>query len=206
MLLRAWAKLVQSAFTLLYTLFAPRYDLVAWLVSRGDWQDWGRTSLVYLRAGRVLELGSGPGHLLAPLGARATLAVGLEHSPAMIRLASSRRGAGVLVQGDARHMPFRADAFTTVVSTFPTPYIVASSTLDEVERVLGPSGRLVIVDGADLTDRDPYTWLVNLAFALTSRPLAESPLPGRLAERGFALSHHEHTTRHGRVSVLVAEK
>ncbi|MCW5853007.1 MAG: methyltransferase domain-containing protein [Anaerolineae bacterium] len=202
-----WSRLVQTAFHLLYTAFAPAYDRVAWAVSRGDWPAWGRTSLAHLRPeGRVLELGSGPGYLLPHLAAAAPLAVGLDRSAAMLRLARDRQGTGWLVLGTADALPFAQGAFGTVVSTFPAPYIAHSLTLQEVYRVLDTAGRLVIVDGAELTGRNLYTAAVNLAFALTSRPVEASPLPGRLQALGFTLTYHHHTTQHGRVSVMVAHK
>ena len=202
-----WTRLVQAAFHLLYTAFAPLYDLVARAVSRGDWQAWGRTALLHLRPqGRALELGSGPGHLLAHLAERAPLAVGLDRSPAMLRQARRRRGRASTVLGTADALPFADGAFGTVVSCFPAPYIARPATLDEIGRVLDRAGRLVIVDAAELTQRDLYTASVNLAFTLTSRPVEASPLPARLRERGFHLTRHAHTTRHGRVSVLVADK
>lgn len=201
-----WANWVQWAFSLLYTLFAPLYDWVAWGVSAGDWRAWGRTALLHVQPGRALELGCGPGHLLPHLASSAPLAVGLDRSPAMIRLASRRKGDAYLALGTALALPFAPGAFSTIVSVFPAPYIANPATLDEAQRVLTPNGRLVIIDGAELTGRDPYTWLVNFAFALTSRPVAESPLPGRLRQRHFALTQHIHTTTRGRVLVLVAEK
>ena len=202
-----WSRLVQTAFHLLYTAFAPAYDRVAWVVSRGDWPAWGRTALSHLHPGaRVLELGSGPGYLLPHLAAQSPLAVGLDRSPAMIRLAQGRKGRGWLVLGTAHALPFADAAFGTVASTFPAPYIAHPLTLQEVHRVLDSAGRLVIVDSAELTGRDLYTAAVNLAFALTSRPVEASPLPGRLQAIGFTLTYHQHTTRHGRVSVLVAGK
>ncbi len=206
MLKRVWRRLVQALFHLLYTLFAPWYDLVAWAVSKGDWRAWGRTALEHTLPGRSLELGVGPGHLLPHLARQTGCAVGVERSPAMLRLAARRCGTAALVGGTALALPFGDGVFGTVVSTFPAPYIVAPATLDEVRRVLRPAGRLVVVDAAELTDRDPYTALINLAYALTSRPLAASPLPARLTARGFALTRHSHATRHGRVSVLVADK
>ena len=202
-----WTRLVQAAFHLLYTALAPLYDVVAWAVSRGDWQAWGRTALAHLRPeGRTLELGCGPGHLLPHLATQAPLAVGLDRSPAMLRLAQRRRGAAWTVLGTADALPFADGVFGTLVSAFPAPYIARPATLDEARRVLDATGRLVIVDAAELTDRDLYTAGVNLAFALTSRPVETSPLPARLQARGFRLGYHQHTTAHGRVSVLVADK
>ena len=206
MLRTAWAGFVQAGFRCLYTRFAWTYDAVAALVSRGEWPLWGRAALAHLGAGPVLELGSGPGHLLAPLAEHAPPAIGLDRSPDMARLAWPRRGRASLALGEGQALPFRAGAFAAVVSVFPAPYIVESATVAEVDRVLSPGGRFVVVDHAVLVGRDPYTVIVNLAYALTSRPLEASKLPRQLAARGFSVQHVAHALRHARVTVLVAEK
>ena len=54
--------LLRPVYYLLYHHFAWTYDLVADIVSLGQWKDWVRTALPYLD-GCVLELGYGPGHL-----------------------------------------------------------------------------------------------------------------------------------------------
>ena len=206
MLRRAWAGLVQVGFRLLYTRFAWAYDAIAWLVSRGEWPLWGRAAIPHLGVGRVLELGSGPGYLLSALADQARLAVGLDLSPDMLRMAQRRRGDAALVLGRSQALPFYDDAFATVVSVFPAPYIVAPDTVDEVGRVLASDGRLVVIDHAVLRNRDLYTMIVNLAYALTSRPLADSLLPALLAARGFRVRHMVHEMAHARVTALVAEK
>lgn len=206
MLHRAWVSLVQRGFHSLYTVFAPGYDLVAWVVSKGDWQGWGQASLAHLESGPILELGSGPGHLLPHLAATHSLAVGVELSPAMLRLARGRQGGEALVRARAQALPFGDAAFHSVVSVFPAPYIVHPATLAEIERVLDDGGRLIVVDDASLDGADPWTWLVNLAYHLTARPLAESLLPQRAAAHRLRLTRHRHVSPHGSVAVLVGEK
>lgn len=206
MLHRAWGSLVQRGFHALYTVFAPGYDLVAWAVSKGDWQAWGRASLAHLESGPVLELGGGPGHLLPHLAAAHPLAVGVELSPAMLRLARARQGGGSLVRARAQSLPFGDAVFHSVVSVFPAPYIVHPATLAEIERVLADSGRLIIVDDASLDGADPWAWVVNLAYRLTARPLSDSPLSRRAAAHRLRLTRHRHVSPHGSVAVLVGEK
>ncbi len=206
MLRSIWAGLVQAGFRLLYTRFAWTYDAVAWLVSRGEWPLWGRVALAHLGDGPALELGSGPGYLLSPLAERAPVAVGLDLSPEMLGMARGRRGNARLTLGRSQALPFHNATFASVVSTFPAPYIVAPDTIAEIERVLAPGGRLIVVDHAVLLGRDPYTALLNLAYALTSRPLEDSPLPALLAERGFRVERVPHEMRHARVTALVAQK
>src|SRR3989337_1455537 len=54
----------------LYTTLAPAYDLIAWTVSMGQWNQWVGTALEPLPAGPLLELGHGTGHLLRDLAVR----------------------------------------------------------------------------------------------------------------------------------------
>src|SRR5207248_10597056 len=55
-----------------------------------------------------------------------------------------------VIQGSAQHLPFSNDSFDTIVSTFPSEYIYYPDTIAEVERVLRPGGRLIVVEGANL--------------------------------------------------------
>ena len=169
-----WWRLVRFGFSLLYHQLAWTYDAVAWLVSFGKWRAWGRTALPHLIGERVLELGHGPGHLLATLVSQGFKPMGLDLSPHMSRLARKRlRRLGLaglpLVRAPAQELPFAANAFDSVVATFPTPFIVQPDTLAEIARVLRPAGRLVIVAGARLTGRDPLSRFVEWLYRLTGQ-------------------------------------
>lgn len=174
------------AFKRLYHEFAWTYDTVAWLVSAGYWRQWALTALPFCH-GRVLELGFGPGHLQSALTHHQISAVGLDYSPQMVRQAARRlRRAALparLVRGTALALPFPPAHFDTVVATFPAEYIVAPATAAEIRRVLTPTGRLVIVDAAQLHHANLYTFLIDLAFRLTLQapvrptPAAPNPLP-----------------------------
>ena len=64
-----------------------------------------------------------------------------------------RRNVGAnsrVLQGSAQYIPFPDAAFDTVVSTFPSEYIYDPDTISEVERVLRPGGRLIVIEGANL--------------------------------------------------------
>src|SRR3989440_9036670 len=80
----------------------------------------------------------------------------VEPSPAMAEAARDtlqRRKVGQrnwVLQGSAQHMPFANASFDTVVSTFPSEYIYDLDTIAEVERVLRPGGRLIVIEGANL--------------------------------------------------------
>jgi ubiquinone/menaquinone biosynthesis C-methylase UbiE len=168
-----WNNLIRFGFRLLYHEMAWSYDAVAWLVSFGQWKNWGQTALPYLKGERVLELGQGPGHLMLTLQEQGFHPVGMDLSKQMTRLAQNRlRRAGKtphLVRGRAPVLPFPKATFDSIVATFPTVYIFEHTTLQEVKRVLRTNGRLVIVLGAQLRGRDPLSRFIEWLYAITGQ-------------------------------------
>ncbi len=141
----------------LYTRFAFTYDLVAWLVSTGQWTRWQVVGVEKLPAGRILEIGHGPGHVLRLLLKGGRTVLGVDASPQMGRIASRRLSrAGLprpLVRARAQHLPFSRASFDGIISTFPSAYIVDPETLAEAGRALRPGGLFVVVPGAYIVGR-----------------------------------------------------
>ncbi len=130
-----------------YTLLAPLYDLV---VARAS-EPMRRQSLLSLHGfrGRVLLPGIGSGLDIPHLPAGPHY-VGLDLTPAMLARAR-RRAVGrndiTLHQGDAMALPYPAGSFDRVVlhlilAVVPQP----ERLLQEVERVVKPGGRIIILD------------------------------------------------------------
>lgn len=208
------AGVVARAFHALYHEAAWSYDAVAWGVSFGQWRAWGAAALPYLTGPRVLELGHGPGHLLAELAGRGGDIVGLDLSPQMGRLARRRTPAARLVRARAQAAPFAAGSFDAVLATFPTAYITAPETIAAVYRLLRPGGRLVIVPEARLGGRRPLRTLVEWLYAITGQGGAADQNPtthlafwtAALAGPGFHVSLHEVMVGQSVVTVVVAER
>ena len=164
---------IKFGFHLLYHELAFTYDAVAWLVSLGQWQAWGRTVLDRVRGPRVLEIGHGPGHLLIALARSGRRPIGIDLSPQMIRIAQQNiRRAGVAapqVQCRAQALPFRSGEFDSVVATFPSDYIADLATLREVQRVTNGRGRMIVVFGAQLIGREPSKRLIEWLYRLTGQ-------------------------------------
>ncbi len=189
----------------LYHEFAWAYDLVAWLVSLGQWATWRRLALDELPGdkGRVLELGFGTGALLAEIAQSGRSVVGLDASWPMQRIATRRLASlgpsAPRVQGIGQQLPFSDGAFSALVSTFPAAYILAPETLAECRRVLQPEGCLIIV-GLWTTPVSPaLRGLLPFFFGSPSPSLVLS-MRKTLADAGFAEVRVENRTT-GWVSV-----
>lgn len=117
--------------------------------------------------GALLDVGTGSGHMLALLAAKATRAVGLDISSDALRVARTRvHGAGLshceLQRGDMYDLPFAAPLFDTVVvervlAQAERPLVA----LAEISRTLKHGGRAVIIEDFD-----------SLATASSANPIA----------------------------------
>lgn len=140
------------------TLYKNRYlyRFASTVPFAGQWRVWQQLVLPRIVGHDVLELGCGLGDLLADMLAAGYKCYAVEQSPQMVvaaRATLKRFALGTratVIQGSAQHVPFSDGSFDTIVSTFPSEYIYDSDTIAEVERVLRPGGRLIVIEGANL--------------------------------------------------------
>jgi ubiquinone/menaquinone biosynthesis C-methylase UbiE len=128
---------------------APGYDRQIAFFEK-IWFAGGREWLGERARGRVLEVAIGTGRNLMHYPADVTI-TGIELSPAMLAIAR-QRAAGLgrdadLREGDAERLQFEDASFDTVVCalslcTIPSPV----AAVGEMRRVLGPGGRLLLLD------------------------------------------------------------
>jgi ubiquinone/menaquinone biosynthesis C-methylase UbiE len=120
-----------------------------------------------IEGNRILEIGHGPGHLQRLLLDRGLFTVGIDESTQMGRLAKRRSGGTArLTRGLAQHLPFPAESFDSVISTFPAEYISDPRTLAEVKRCLINGGRFIVL---------PVAWPKNPFLDWLFRVTGESP-------------------------------
>ena len=119
---------------------------------------------------KVLELGVGTGNLQLYLLGRGYDAWGTDFSPQMLRQASRkarRHGARFnMCRAKAQALPFPNCCANSVVSTFPSDYIIDPLTLWEIYRVLRPGGRFVVAPGGWLRPGGKRSNLLELVSRL----------------------------------------
>ena len=186
-------QIVRLLFELLY-----RNRTLYWLASTlpfaGQWRVWQRLALARLRGADVLEIGCGPGWLLADMLERGYRCKAIDRSPQMVAAARStlrRRhlsaDAETVRLASAQALPFADASFDSVVATFPTDYIADAAALREMRRVLRPRGRLVVVLAATLLPtRALLRPLVAVQRLVYGRQAVEAQASARL-EIGAAL-------------------
>jgi len=207
------ARLLRIFFRLLYHSFAWSYDTVAWTVSLGRWNTWIKSVIPFIEGSRVLEVGHGPGHLQVDLANGGILAIGLDESRQMGQQAYNRLKRILqpkITRGRTENLPFSASSFDTVVSTFPSEYIIAPATLREILRVLAPGGRLVILLAAWFTGKSWLERAAALLFKVTGQvPSLDSKFQNLLQPfltAGYSARLELKDTHFSRLLLVIAEK
>lgn len=196
-----WRRLLRFGFRLLYNELAFLYDGVSWLVSFGQWRCWQRSIIRYMPppdSGWVLELAHGTGNLQVDLLQRGYRTIALDLSPYMGRLAGrklARHGLRTdFVRGNALHLPFASGSISTLVCTFPTPFILEPDTLSEIQRVLSEGGRGIIVLTGLLRGGGLRPRFVERLYRITGQrnaQFSEGPIRDAFAKYGFEVKTAE---------------
>lgn len=198
-----------TLFHWLYGPLAPAYDLVSRVFFAGEWAEWQRCAVELVRGPAVLEIGFGTGSVAAELAADGLDVYGVDPSAQMLRLARRkliRRGLSAhLTYGSAQALPFPSGRFDSLVSTFPSSYILDRRTWAEVHRVLRPGGRFVVLLGGELRPTSVRTRVLHRFHRMVySTPrAAPPPLP---ETDGFILTEQARETTGGTAHILLAEK
>jgi len=130
----------------------------------------------------------------------------MELSPSMLRIAKRKGVETPLCRARAQDMPFQDGAFDSLVSTFPSSFILDPWAQREMVRVLAPGGRLVVINEGRLGGRDPWSRFLNWALGITSGDGSPTQLCEALEGTGFELEEVEERSERSRVRVIVGAK
>lgn len=169
-------KILKLGFFLLYNHFAFLYDIIAWIVSLGQWSKWRQTVLPHLYPGITLELAHGTGGLITTMLLQGIKVVGIDLSPFMSHITANRLAYHQLLapisQAQAQHLPFPTGYFNNVIATFPTNYIFHPETLAEIHRVLSDNptaNQLIIVLQGELRGPQSLTLFIEFLYQITGQ-------------------------------------
>jgi ubiquinone/menaquinone biosynthesis C-methylase UbiE len=206
-------------FQMLYYPLAPLYDKISYYGFLGQWSKWQQAVLPRLQGKRVLEVGCGTGSLLLVMLERGYKACGIDASGAMLAQARQKLDkagySGRLVRGRVQQLPFPDDSFETVVSTFPSEYIMSLDSLKEIQRVLYPGGKLLIVDTAILKPFDRRARFLLKLYGLAGvwgggsnkKPdLTQTTFRLPLDEAGFIRRDETFEDEQGEAHIIIALK
>jgi ubiquinone/menaquinone biosynthesis C-methylase UbiE len=203
--------LLRIFFRHFYTTLAWSYDFVARIVSVGQWNDWVRSILSPFPVEPILEIAHGPGHLLLELNRRSESAFGVDASRQMCRMASrrlKRNGHGsTVVQARAQALPFPKKIFSTLLSTFPTEFIMDPVSLMEARRTLLPGGQYRIVPMAEIRGPGTFDRAASWLFRATGQ-YSDLPLSWTrpLSDAGFQVRRDDVSLSRSRVIRLIATR
>lgn len=134
----------------MFDRIAPVYDLMNRVMTAGLDQRWRRETVeAVVRPGdRVLDACCGTGDLaVAALKAGAREVVGIDFSPKMLERARAKQQIVTWLEGDVMAMPFPDGDFDSATVGFGVRNVSdLSAALVELRRVLGPGGRLGILE------------------------------------------------------------
>jgi demethylmenaquinone methyltransferase/2-methoxy-6-polyprenyl-1,4-benzoquinol methylase len=166
----------------MFDAVARRYDVANDVLSAGQDRWWRHavTRLCDVRPNdRVLDLGAGTGTSTAPLASRGAVAVACDFSAGMLREGRRRRPVLPFVAGDGNRLPFRADAFDLVTTSFGLRNIAdVDQALRELRRVCRPGGRLVVCEFSRPTLRPlraGYGAYLRRGLPLVARLVSSNP-------------------------------
>ncbi len=149
--------------------------------------------------------------MLKALRAAGLAPIGMDESPAMGALAQRLNPHIRLTRARVQALPFPSAYFDTLLSTFPTEFIVDPSAIAEFARVLKPGGALVCVPAAQIIGPGVLDNFARWLFRVTGQAAPEAVQAhllqywlDRYAAQGFAARVEQVALPRSVVTVLIA--
>ncbi len=132
----------------MFSSIAKRYEMANSVLSLGIDKLWRKKLISILpdkTDSNVLDLCTGTGDLLKPLGKKFKNVIGVDFCFPMIK--EGKRYTNNLAQGDALSLPFKNETFDLVTVAFGVRnFENLTKGLSEINRVLKPDGKLFILE------------------------------------------------------------
>jgi ubiquinone/menaquinone biosynthesis C-methylase UbiE len=169
---RFLGKIIDTFLKLLYGPLAMFYDIVAWVVSRGDWYRWVFQIENYLQENdKILEVGIGTGKLFNYLRESEYSVIGIDRSKQMLQITSSSKEINPkrLARADNLFLPFKSNSFDKLIASFPSEYVFINQFKQEAHRVLRVNGELIILMGVIFSDQGILNKIYQFVFQVSGQ-------------------------------------
>lgn len=131
-----------------YGSFAKSYDWIVKVLPM--WRNWISAAIPHIIGPDVLEVSFGTGYLISKY-ANQFNTYGIDYNWELASVAQQNlnkaSAQAKIQQADIEHLPYPSERFNTVINTMAfTGYSDGQKALNEIYRVIKPSGRFVLVD------------------------------------------------------------
>lgn len=161
----------------LYGPFAWLYDIVAKIVSLGQWNEWSFKIQKFLKHDeKTLEIGFGTGSLHRFLLNENYQIFGCDLSKQMVQISSKRLKdcTPKILRANIKNLPFRADSFSKIIATFPSEYIFSDVFLKESQRLLVFGGELIVLLSVNFVKNDVLSQIYRILYKITGQSLSKT--------------------------------
>ena len=160
----------------LYGSLAYGYDIVAFVVSFGNWNYWTYQIKKFLNhEDKILEVGIGTGILHKNLINKKYQIYGCDLSKQMIKISSRRLkdDSPKILRTNNIKLPFKDSSFSKIIATFPSDYIFSEDFLNEAQRLLKFGGELIVLLSVSFVKNDLISLLYRNLYKITGQSLSK---------------------------------
>lgn len=161
----------------LYGSLAFGYDVIAYIVSLGNWNQWTYQIIKFLNhEEKILEVGLGTGILHKNLLKEKFQIFGCDLSKQMLKISSRRlkNFEPKILRTNNKKLPFRDNSFSKIIATFPSGYIFSDDFIKESHRLLTFGGELIVLLSINFIKDDFISRLYRILYKITGQSLTKS--------------------------------
>jgi ubiquinone/menaquinone biosynthesis C-methylase UbiE len=161
----------------LYGSLAFGYDIVAYIVSLGKWNQWTYQITKFVNhEDKILEVGLGTGLLHKTLLKEKYQVYGCDLSRQMLKISSRRlKNYGPkILRTNNKKLPFRDNSFSKIIATFPSEYIFSDDFLKESQRLVRFDGELIVLLSINFVKNDITSCFYRILYKITGQSLSKS--------------------------------
>jgi ubiquinone/menaquinone biosynthesis C-methylase UbiE len=161
----------------LYGSLAFGYDVVANIVSFGNWNQWTYQIIKFVKhEDKILEVGLGTGILHKNLLIEKYQIFGCDLSKQMLKISSMRLKGyrSKILRTNSKKLPFRDNSFSKIIATFPSEYIYSDDFLKESKRLLKFGGELIVLLSINFVKNDFTSRFYRFLYKITGQSISKT--------------------------------